>query len=586
MFSKFFIERPIFANVIAIMTMIVGGVALYALPIERYPNITPPTVQVTTTYPGADARVLSDTVASPVEQEVNGVEGMLYMSSTCSSDGSYKLTVTFEVGTDLDKAQVLVQNRLAVAQPRLPQEVQRQGITAKKQSTNIILAASLISPDNRYSDLYLSNYAALRVKDELSRIYGVGDGLVLGSGSYGMRILLGPEKLKARRLTTEDVLASIREQNVQVAAGQVGQYPSPSGQGFQYNVTTLGRLSDPEQFGGIIVKADDSRVSAAAESGSGSAARLTRVRDVARVELGSQVYDQWCQIGGQPAATLAVFQLPGANALDVARKVKATMERVKPSFPDGLDYVIPFDTTIFVEESIHEVYKTLIEAGLLVLVVILVFLQDWRAVLIPATTVPVTIIGAFAAMAALGFSINMLTLFGLVLAIGIVVDDAIVIVENAVHHIDRGGLDPKSATIKAMSEVIGPVIGITLVLLAVFLPSAFLGGITGQLYRQFALTIAATALISAINAVTLKPAQCAVYLRPTPARKNLFYRTFNRVYDRCERAYAAVVRRAVRHVVSMMLLFAALVALTGWWFTRLPTGFLPLEDQGYAIVGI
>src|SRR3954447_12273282 len=298
MFSKFFIERPIFANVIAIMTMIVGAVSVFALPIERYPNITPPTVLVTTTYPGADAKVLSDTVASPVEQEVNGVEGMLYMSSTCSSDGSYKLTVTFEVGTDLDKAQVLVQNRLAVALPRLPQEVQRQGITAKKQSTNIILAASLISPDNRYSDLYLSNYAALHVKDELSRIYGVGDVLVLGSGNYGMRIWLDPEKLKARGLTTEDVLASIREQNVQVAAGQVGQYPAPTGQGFQYNVTTLGRLSDPEEFGGIILKADDSRVGPAAESGSGSgsAARLTRVRDVARVELGSQVYDQWCEI--------------------------------------------------------------------------------------------------------------------------------------------------------------------------------------------------------------------------------------------------------------------------------------------------
>src|SRR3954469_21872429 len=560
MFSKFFIERPIFANVIAIMTMIVGGVALFGLPIERYPDITPPTVQVTTTYPGADAQVLSDTVASPVEQEVNGVESMLYMSSTCSSDGSYKLTVTFEVGTDLDKAQVLVQNRLAVALPRLPQEVQRQGITAKKQSTNIILAASLISPDNRYSDLYLSNFASLRIKDELSRIYGVGEVQVIGSGTYGMRIWIDPEKLKARNLSTEDVLASIREQNVQVAAGQVGQYPSPSGQGFQYNVTTLGRLSDPEEFAAIIVKADDSRVAPADESGSGSTARLTRVRDVARVELGSQVYDQWCEIGGQPAATLAVFQLPGANALDVARKVKAVMQRIKPSFPDGLDYVIPFDTTIFVEESIHEVYKTLLEAGVLVLIVILVFLQDWRAVLIPATTVPGTIIGAFAAMAALGFSVNMLTLFGLVLAIGIVVDDAIVIVENAVHHIDRGGLDPKSATIKAMSEVIGPVIGITLVLMAVFLPTAFLGGITGQLYRQFALTIAATALISAINAVTLKPAQCAVYLRHSPERRNAFFRAFNAVYDRCEGAYAAVITRVVKHAGAMMVLFVALVA--------------------------
>ena len=584
MFSRFFVEHPIFANVIAIMTMLVGAVTLVGLPIERYPDITPPTVLVSTTYPGADAKVLADTVASLIEQEVNGVEGMLYMSSTCSSDGSYKLTVTFEVGTDLDKAQVLVQNRLAVAQPRLPVEVQRQGITAKKQSTNIIMAVSLISPDNRYDDLFLSNFASLRAKDELSRIYGVGEVQVIGSSNYGMRIWLDPEKLKARNLTTEDVLVSIREQNVQVAAGQVGQYPSPKGQGFQFNVTTLGRLSDPDEFGDIIVKADDS-IFERSDDGVG-AARLTRVKDVARVELGSQVYDQWCEIGGKPAATLAVFQLPGANALDVAKKVRETMEKLKPSFPDGLEYTVPFNTTIFVEESIHEVYKTLFEAGVLVLIVILVFLQDWRAVLIPATTVPVTIIGAFAAMGALGFSVNMLTLFGLILAVGIVVDDAIVIVENAVHHIDRNKLPPKEATIKAMSEVIGPIIGITLVLMAVFLPTAFLGGITGQLYRQFALTIAATAIISAVNAVTLKPAQCAVYLRPTAARKNVFYRTFNGIYDRCEAVYAAVIRRAVRHVLPMMLLFAGLVTLTGWWFTRLPTGFLPVEDQGFAIVGI
>jgi len=578
MLSKFFIDRPIFANVIAILTMLVGGVTLLGLPIEQYPNVTPPTVQVTAFYPGADANVLSDTVASPIEQEVNGVEGMLYMSSVCSADGSYRLTVTFEVGTDLDKAQVLVQNRLAVAQPRLPQEVQRQGITARKQSTNIILVIALQSPSGRYDDLYLSNFATLRIKDELSRIYGVGEVQVFGSSNYGMRVWLDPEKLKARNLSTEDVLAAIREQNVQVAAGQVGQYPSPTSQGFQYNVTTLGRLSDSDQFGEIIVKADD----AAAQP----SARLTRVKDIARVELGSQVYDAWCEVTGKPAAGLAVFQLPGANALDVARKVLAAMEGIKPSFPDGLEYIVPFNPTTFVDESIHEVYKTLIEAGVLVLVVILLFLQDWRAVLIPATTVPVTIIGAFAAMAALGFSVNMLTLFGLVLAIGIVVDDAIVIVENAVHHIDRNGLPPREATIKAMSEVIGPVIGITLVLMAVFLPTGFLGGITGRLYRQFALTIAATAIISAINAVTLKPAQCAVYLRPTRARKNAFYRAFNYIYDRCESAYAAVVRRAVRHVAAMMLLFVGLSVLTGWWFTRLPTGFLPTEDQGYAIVGI
>ena len=538
MFSRFFIERPIFANVIAIVTMLVGGVALFVLPIEQYPSITPPTVLVTTSYPGANAQVLSDTVASPIEQEINGVQGMLYMSSTCASDGSYSLTVTFEVGTDLDRAQVLVQNRVAIAVPRLPQEVQRQGVNTKKQSTNFIMAVALTAPGGQYDDLFLSNFATLRVKDVLSRIAGVGETQVFGSSNYGMRIWIDPLRLKARNLTTEDVLGAIREQNIQVAAGQVGQYPSPGNQAFQYNITTMGRLSEPEQFGDIIVKT--------AEEGR-AGMRLTRVKDVSRVELGAQVYDQWCEVSGKPAAGVAIFQLPGANALTVARRVKDALETLKPTFPQGLEYSIAFDTTIFVNESIREVYKTLIEAGLLVLVVILLFLQDWRAVLIPATTVPVTIIGAFAAMAALGFSINMLTMFGLILAIGIVVDDAIVIVENAAHHIDRGGLDPKSATIRAMSEVLGPVIGITLVLLAVFVPASFLGGITGQLYRQFALTIAATALISALNAVTLKPAQCAVYLRPSPERRNAFFRAFNAVYDRCEGLYTSIIRRVVRH---------------------------------------
>ena len=581
MFSRFFIERPIFANVIAIITMLVGGVTLVLLPIEQYPQITPPTVQVSTSYPGADANVLADTVAAPIEQEVNGVEGMLYMSSTCASDGSYNLTVTFDVGTNLDMAQVLVQNRVAIAQPRLPQEVQRQGISTKKKSTAIILVVALTAVDGKkYDSLFLSNYAAIHVKDELSRIYGVGDIQVFGASNYGMRIWLDPEKLKARNLTTDDVLTAVREQNVQVAAGIIGQPPAPGTQDFQFTVTTLGRLKDADQFQDIIVRADKSGAA------QGDPARLTRIRDVARVELGGQVYDQWCDVGGKPAAGVAVFQLPGANALDVANKVRARMKVMEKTFPAGMEWSEPYDTTTFVEESIAEVYKTLIEAGVLVLIVILVFLQDWRATLVPATTVPVTIIGAFAAMAALGFSINLLTLFGLVLAIGIVVDDAIVIVENAAHHIDHDGLPPKEATIVAMGEVIGPVIGITLVLMAVFLPTSFLGGITGQLYRQFALTIAATAVISAINAVTLKPAQCATYLRPSTGRKNAFYRGFNRVYDRFEAAYVAVVARMVRNTAAVMLLFAAIVGGTFWWFTRLPTGFLPTEDQGYCIVGL
>ena len=580
MFSRFFIERPIFANVIAIITTLVGAVTLVFLPIEQYPQITPPTVAVSTVYPGADATVLADTVAAPIEQEVNGVQGMLYMSSTCASDGSYNLTVTFDVGTDLDMAQVLVQNRVAIAQPKLPSDVQRQGITTKKKSTAIILVAALTSDDPKFDDLYLSNYATLRIKDEMSRIKGVGDIQVFGRSNYGMRIWIDPEKLKSRNLTTEDVLTSIREQNVQVAAGLIGQPPTPDTQDFQYTVTTLGRLKDVDQFKGIIVRASRSTD----EEGFG--AKLTRVGDVARVELGGQVYDQWTDVGGKPAAGLGVFQLPGANALDVAKQVKAKMVELKKTFPPGIEYDIPFDTTLFVEESIREVYKTLFEAGVLVLIVILVFLQDWRATLVPATTVPVTIIGAFAALGALGFSINMLTLFGLVLAIGIVVDDAIVIVENASHHMEHDGLPAKEATIVAMGEVIGPVIGITLVLMAVFLPTAFLGGITGQLYRQFALTIAATAVISAINAVTLKPAQCATYLRPSTGRKNAFYRAFNAVYDRFEAVYAAIIGRMTRHVPSMMLLFALMVGGTFYWFTQLPTGFLPVEDQGYAIVGV
>ena len=577
MLSRFFIERPVFANVIAIMTMIAGAVALWGLPVEQFPSITPPTVVVSTSYPGASAEVLSDAVGALIEQEINGVEGMLYMSSSCSNDGSYRLTVTFEIGTDLDKAQVLVQNRLAAALPRLPQEVQRLGVIAQKQSTNFLLAIALTSRDGRYDELFLGNYATLRIKNTLSRIPGVGSCDVFGGSRYGMRVWINPERLKARDLSTEDVLAAIREQNVQVAAGQVGQSPVPETQAFQYNVTTPGRLRDAEQFGEIIVKVDDSDT---------RAPRLTRLRDVARVELGAEGYDQWSEIGGQSSAGLGINLLPGANALDVAKRIKATMDLLQRSFPDGVTYSIPYDTTPFVEESIHEVYKTLIEAGVLVLVVILLFLQDWRAVLIPATTVPVTIIGTFAAMAALGFSVNMLTLFGLVLAVGIVVDDAIVIVENAVHHIDREKRSPKEATIHAMSEVTGPIIGITLVLMAVFLPTAFLGGIIGQLYRQFALTIAATALISAINAVTLKPAQCALYLRPTPARRNFVFRAFNAVYDRCESAYTAAISRAVRHVGLMIFLFIGLSVLTVWWFTRLPTSFLPEEDKGFAIVGI
>ncbi|HEX8199274.1 MAG TPA: multidrug efflux RND transporter permease subunit, partial [Isosphaeraceae bacterium] len=569
MFSRFFIDRPIFANVIAIVTMIFGAVALFGLPIEQYPEITPPTVQVSTVYPGANAEVVAQTVAAPIEQQVNGVEKMLYMSSTSSGDGAYGLTVTFEIGTDLDTAQVLVQNRVAQAEALLPEEVRRQGITVKKQSTNIILVTTLTSPNRTYDSLFLSNYATLRIRDELSRIYGVGDVRIFGSTEYSMRIWLDPAKLKARRLTTQDVVDALREQNVQVAAGRIGQPPAPKGLEFQYTINVQGRLSEPQQFENIIIK-------------TGAGTRRTYLKDVGRVELGSQTYDQYALNNGIPAASLAIFQLPGANALDVADQVRAVVQRLSADFPQDMTYSIPFDTTQFVRAAIQEVYKTLFEAGLLVLIVILVFLQDWRGLLIPATTVPVTIIGAFAAMAALGFTVNLLTLFGLVLAIGIVVDDAIVIVENATHHIEEG-LPPREATIQAMSEVTGPVIGITLVLMAVFLPVTFLGGITGQLYRQFAMTIAATAIISAINALTLKPAQSASYLRPSTGRKNIFFRGFNRVYDVFERGYARSVGLLVRHAAVSMLGFAILVGATAWGYSALPTGFLPVEDQGYAL---
>ena len=571
MLSKFFIDRPVFANVIAIVTILLGIVALYRLPVERYPAIVPPTVVVSAAYPGANAKVVADTVAAPIEQQVNGVENMMYMTSTSSSDGTYALTITFEIGTNLDDAQVLVQNRVAIAQPSLPEEVRRQGLSVKKQSSNIIMAVTLTSPSKKFDGLFLSNYATLRLRDELSRVDGVGEVLVRGVGAYAMRIWLDPDKLASRQLTTQDVTAALARQNVQVAAGQVGQPPSPDGQRFQMTITTLGRLSDSDQFEGIVIKASPS-------------GQMVYLRDVARVELGAQNYDSYASRNGMDSANMLVYQLPGSNAIDVARSVRVAMEKIKPTLPEGLEYSIPFDTTKFVEAAIQSVYTTLIEAGLLVLIVILVFLQSWRALLIPATTVPVTIIGAFAFMPLLGFSVNMLTLFGLVLAIGIVVDDAIVIVENATHHIERG-LSPRDATIKAMTEVTGPVIAITLVLMAVFLPTAFLGGITGQLYRQFALTIAATAFISAVNALTLKPAQCATYLRPYTG-KNFFTRVFDFFYKPLEWFYSCCISQLLRVWWLVLIVFVGIAIFTGWWYQKTPTGFLPTEDQGYVIIAV
>jgi hydrophobic/amphiphilic exporter-1 (mainly G- bacteria), HAE1 family len=574
MISKYFIERPVLANVLAILMIVIGAVALLSLPVAQYPDVTPPTVQVQTRYPGASARTIIDTVALPIEQQVNGVENMIYMQSMSTSDGTYTLIVTFKIGTDLNFAQVLVQNRVSAALSSLPDPVQKQGVTVQKQSTAILSFVTLISPEKRFDSLYLANYATIRLKDELARLPGVGNVLIFGAGQYSIRVWLDPEKLKARGMTAQDVTQALQQQSQQVAAGQIGGPPTQEGQPFQYTMIVQGRLADPDQFENVIVK-------------TGNAGEVTRVRDIGRVELGAQSYGQIFKVNDRPAAGIAVFQSPGANALNVQTAVEKRMKELAREFPAGLVFEIPFDTTKFVDEAIKEVYLTLIEAALLVLVVILIFLQDWRAMLIPATTVPVTIIGAFAAMAALGFSINLSTLFAIVLAIGIVVDDAIVIVEGVAHNIERG-LTPHDASIKAMDELFGPIIGITLVLMSVFIPAAFMPGLTGKMYAQFALVIAATALLSAINAATLKPTQAALWMRAPvpPEKRNIVYRVFNRGYDAVERGYTRLIgRMASASVVSVAL--ALLIVATGLYgLSRVASGFIPIEDQGYLVVAV
>jgi HAE1 family hydrophobic/amphiphilic exporter-1 len=574
MISKYFIERPVLANVLAILMIVIGAVALLSLPVAQYPDVTPPTVQVQTRYPGASARTIIDTVALPIEQQVNGVENMIYMQSMSTSDGTYTLIVTFKIGTDLNFAQVLVQNRVSAALSSLPDPVQKQGVNVQKQSTAILSFVTLISPEKKFDSLYMANYATIRLKDELARLPGVGNVQIFGAGQYSIRVWLDPEKLKARGLTASDVTQALQQQSQQVAAGQIGGPPTQTGQPFQYTVTVQGRLADPEQFENVIVK-------------TGNAGEITRVRDIGRVELGAQSYGQIFKVNDRPAAGIAIFQAPGANALNVQAAVTKRMTELAKEFPAGLVFEVPFDTTKFVDEAIKEVYLTLIEAAVLVLIVILIFLQDWRAMLIPATTVPVTIIGAFAAMAALGFSINLSTLFAIVLAIGIVVDDAIVIVEGVAHNIERG-LTPHDASIKAMDELFGPIIGITLVLMSVFIPAAFMPGLTGKMYAQFALVIAATALLSAINAATLKPTQAALWMRaPVPPQKrNVFYRFFNRGYDSLERGYTRLITRmASASVVSVVI---ALLIIAGglYGLSRVASGFIPIEDQGYLVVAV
>jgi HAE1 family hydrophobic/amphiphilic exporter-1 len=577
MISTFFINRPIFANVIAIIIIILGAVCVFVLPVSQYPNIVPPVIQVTTNYPGASAEIIANTVGIPLEQAVNGVKNSIWMSSTSGSDGSYTLTVVFAVGTDLDTSLALVQNYVNGVMAQLPTTVQSQGVTVKQVSTNILQVVSLYSDDNRFDETFLANYANINLKYPLARLPGIAQINVIGAGSYAMRMWLDPNKLQYYSLTTMDVVNAIQQQNVQVVAGQLGGPPVPTSQAFQFTINALGRLENTTQFGNIIIKA--------VRLPGSEAAQIVRVKDLARVELSQQSFSNFSGLSGHKAAHMVIYSLPDANAIDIGKEVRKAMGTMSKNFPAGLKYAIYYDTTIFVSQAIDAVYHTLYEAGILVLVVIMLFLQNWRATLVPATTVPVTIIGAFAAIAALGFTINLMTLFALILCIGIVVDDAIVIVENASHYIEKG-LSPHDAAIKAMGELTGPVMGITLVLISVFLPAAFMPGIVGQLFRQFALVIAATAAISALNALTLKPAQCALYLRPHDPNKkpNAFYRGFNRVYEMMENFYMGIVSWMVHRHWLMLLVFFLIVGVAGLLFTKHPTGFLPEEDQGYAIV--
>lgn len=628
MISHFFIERPIFASVLSIVITLAGGVAVFSLPVAQYPEVTPPTVQVTASYPGANAKTVLDTVAAPIEAQVSGVENMLYMTSQCTNDGSYTLTVTFKMGMDSDMAQVLVQNRVSLALPVIPDLVQREGINVKKMSPSTMMIVNLTSPDGRYDDTFLSNYATIEIKDELGRLPGVAGVTYLGQRDYSMRAWLDPDKLALLDISATDVVKAIEMQNLQVAAGQIGQQPAPRNQQFQLTINTLGRLTDPEQFGEIILKtappppttpgspadpaaAQPQPASQRTQTGTSSQptpstngtstvqlleSGIVRLRDVARVELGSQQYDQSCTLDGRPSVALSIFQLPGTNALQTARGVYAKMEELKLRFPEGLAYQIVYDTTPFIGESVNEVFKTLRDAIILVAIVVLVFLQNWRATLIPLVAVPVAIVGTFAVMAALNYSLNNLSLFGLVLAIGIVVDDAIVVVENVERWLEQG-LPPREAARKAMDEVTGPVVAVALVLCAVFVPCAFIGGITGQFFRQFAVTIAVSTVFSAFNSLTLSPALAAILLRPHGAARDpltrvldfllgWFFRLFNLTFNASSALYTKLVGGLLRVSVLALVVYAGLLGVTYWEFNRVPTGFIPQQDKGYLLVNV
>jgi hydrophobe/amphiphile efflux-1 (HAE1) family protein len=634
MISHFFIDRPIFASVLSIIITLAGGVAVFTLPVAQYPNVTPPVVQVTAFYPGANALTVRDTVGAPIEEQVSGVEGMVYMASQSTNDGTYTLTVTFTLGTDSDMAQILVQNRVSLALPVIPALVQREGINVQKMSPNRLLIVNLYSPDGRYNDLFLSNYATIELKDELDRLPGVAGITYLGERDYSMRAWLDPDKMATLNISVLDVINAVSQQNLQVAAGQVGQQPAPPGQQFQLTINTLGRLTSPAQFADIILKVGQGGPAGAraaqtamqpgttgtggstgtatgqgtttptpvtqsggtAASVVGQAASVVRLRDVARVELGAQQYQQSATLDGRPSVALSIYQLPGANALQTAQGIYAKMAELKKRFPQGVDYQIVYDTTPFIRQSVDEVFSTLRDAIILVAVVVLVFLQNWRATLIPLIAVPVAIIGTFAVMAALGFSLNNLTLFGLVLAIGIVVDDAIVVVENVERWLEQG-LPPREAARRAMDEVTGPVIAIALVLVAVFVPATFVGGITGQFFRQFAITIAASTLISAFNSLTLSPALAALLLKPPGAARDpltrvldlvlgWFFRGFNAVFRWVVSGYTSAVGVLLRVSLIVLLVYAGLLALTYWEFQRVPAGFVPQQDKGYLLVNV
>lgn len=574
MFSAFFIGRPKFAFVISIIICIAGLVAINVLPIALYPNLAPPQVKVSAVYPGADAETIADTVAGPLESKINGVEDMIYMSSNSANDGSYTLTISFAVGSDADMNTVNVQNRVAQALSQLPEAVTRQGVTTKKQSTNMLMVVNVYSPNETYDTLFLNNYASLNITDVLARIDGVGEAAILGVQDYSMRIWLNPDTLNSLGLTTNDVMSAIQDQNIQVAAGSLGAQPSVPDTQFQYNLRAKGRLSNPEEFGNIIVRV-------------GQDGATVRVRDVARIEMGSKTYDAYGMLNSKPAVVLAIYQLPDANALSVAQAVEKEMERLAKRFPDDMKFAIPYNTTRFIQASVDEVVETLFVAIALVILVVFIFIQDWRSTLIPSLAIPVSLIGTFAGLIVLGYSINMITLFGLILAIGIVVDDAIIVVENTQRHMAEG-MEPVPATRKAMEEISGAIVATTLVLLAVFVPLGFIPGLTGELFRQFAVTISVAVAISSINALTLSPALCATLLKSGSgelASKGLFG-LFNRGFDKMTQGYTAIVAGIVKWGMFWMLVFGIFCAATFYLFQKLPAGFVPQEDQGAFMVDI